>query len=63
MVEEIMQQKFWENNLVQFARLICEIQATQDTLRIDLLCEAMDLRPFDITDLFDRAHEVWEDAK
>lgn len=53
----------WDDNLVQFARLLCEIKATQDHLDIDELCESMDLAPDDIEALFDRADEVWELAK
>ena len=53
----------WSNNLVQFARLLCEINATQDNLSIDALCESMDLYPSDIQELFDRAHEYWEGYK
>ena len=53
----------WDNDLVQFARLLCEIQATQDTLRMDLLCESMDIEMRDLAELFDRAHDVWEHAK
>jgi len=53
----------WDNNLVQFARLLCEINATQDNLSIDALCDAMDLIPSEVNELFDRAHDVWEEAK
>ena len=52
----------WSNNLIQFARLISEIQATQDNLNIDALCASMDLTPLDISELFDRAVDVWHDA-
>jgi len=53
----------WANDLVQFARLLCEIRATQDELDVDGLCESMDLDPDDIGELFDRANDVWEHAK
>ena len=52
----------WSNNLIQFARLISEIQATQDNLDIDALCVSMDLKPLDISELFDRAVDVWHEA-
>jgi hypothetical protein len=55
----------WNNNLIQFARLICEINANVDIsgYHFTLLCESMDLDPDDVESLFDRAHEVWEQAK
>lgn len=52
----------WNNNLVQFARLLCEINATQQ-LDVAALYESMDLDAGDVTNLFDRANEVWERAK
>jgi len=51
------------NNLIQFARLLCEIEATGDGLDINALSDSMDLEPAEVCELFDRAHEVWEDAK
>ena len=62
-IERMQHYDTWNNDLIQFARLICEIRATQDTLRIDLLCKEMDLRLDDIADLFNRAHNIWEDVK
>jgi hypothetical protein len=53
----------WEDDLVQFARLLCEIVATQDNLQIDALCESMDLLPENINELFERANVVWEKSK
>lgn len=53
----------WLDDKLQFARLICEIVATQDGLNIDTLCESMDLEPADVQELFDRADLVWEEAK
>lgn len=52
----------WNNNLVQFARLLAEINATQEIDR-DALLESMDIRPSELDELFDRAHDVWEKAK
>jgi hypothetical protein len=53
----------WDNNQVQFARLLAEIVATQDKLDIKALCESMDLEPEQINELFDRADTAWEAAK
>jgi hypothetical protein len=52
----------WKDNSVQFARLLSEIQATQD-LDIQALCESMDLESGEVDELFDRASEVWEAVK
>lgn len=53
----------WENNSIQFPRLLAEIAATQDSLDIEALCEAMDLDEYYITELFDRAQIEWEKIK
>jgi len=55
----------WENNYVQFARLLCEINANVDISKHDLsdLCDSMDLDVKEINELFDRAHIVFENAK
>ena len=53
----------WSNDLIQFARLISEIQATQDNIDIDALCISMGLDPLDISELFDRAVDVWHEAE
>ena len=53
----------WNVDRVQFARLLCEIVATQPALDMGALCEAMDLTSDDIDELFDRAHIAWEKAK
>ena len=53
----------WESNVIQFPRLLAEIVATQDTLDINALCDAMDLEPEDIDVLFDRAQSEWENIK
>ena len=52
----------WDDDLIQFARLISEIEATQ-TLDIDALCESMDLSPADVTEIIDRAQSRWEGLK
>ncbi len=53
----------WNNDLIQFARLICEINATQDNFNNDALCTEMDLNHDELNELFDRAHHVWETYK
>jgi hypothetical protein len=53
----------WDDNLIQFSRLLCEINTTQDTLNLEAIAEAMDLNIADVIDLFDRADYVWERAK
>lgn len=52
----------WDDDLIQFARLICEINATQE-LDMETLCESMDLDLITLGDVFDRADDVWEIAK
>jgi hypothetical protein len=52
----------WDDDLVQFPRLLCEIVATQ-SLDVPALCESMDLEPADIDELLERAHVQWERAK
>tara|TARA_S200002703_G_scaffold132563_1_gene120420 strand:- start:411 stop:593 length:183 start_codon:yes stop_codon:yes gene_type:complete len=53
----------WEDNSIQFPRLIAEIVATQENLDMDELCESMDLEVDDIVELFERAHIAWEEKK
>ena len=52
----------WENNAIQFPRLLCEIMATQQ-LDCSALAESMDLEVDAIKELFERANEAWESAK
>jgi len=59
--------ELWENNEIQFARLISEIQAALDEsqtheLMKDLM-NSMDLSLEDLDSLFCRAEAVWEAAK
>lgn len=60
-----MSNKKWNNNLIQFARLISEMEAagafTEDV--INTLCNEMDLEPQQIGELVDRAQQEWEKAK
>src|SRR3990172_4999175 len=53
----------WDNDLIQFARLLSEVRATQPPLDLKALCERMDLYKNEIEGLFDRAERVWENAK
>lgn len=55
----------WEQNEVQFARLLCELNAiiTMDWEDHRDLVESMGLSADDIEALFKRAEEVWEKAK
>ena len=53
----------WEDNRIQFPRLLCEIMATQDGLDLEILAESMDLEIADVNELFDRAHNQWEHIK
>lgn len=53
----------WDNDLLQFARLLCELVATQDNLNLIAVAEEMDVERSDVTELLERAHKVWEDAK
>lgn len=53
----------WEDDAVQFPRLIAEINATQDRLDIDALAASMDLEPGNVHELFDRADAAWERIK
>lgn len=52
----------WDSNTIQFARLLCEIAATQD-LDMKTLAESMDLTLDQVNKLFDRANTEWEAIK
>ncbi len=55
----------WENNELQFARLIAEIEANggfSEQLVQDL-CSSMDLEKDQIFSLVDRAQDFWDKAK
>jgi len=55
--------KVWEDNNVQFARLLAEIMATQDNLDMEALSESMGLEIARIEELFERAQMSWEHSK
>jgi hypothetical protein len=55
----------WENNAIQFPRLIAELEAsgafTQEICAT--LCESMDLDMDDLDNLVTRAQDIWEEIK
>ncbi len=53
----------WDDNEVQFPRLLAEIVATQAGLDLQALAQAMDLTLAEVNSLFERAHDVWEAHK
>lgn len=55
----------WDDDLTQFARLICEIQATIEfgDGGWNELLSSMDLEPSELESLFARADTVWRKAK
>jgi len=61
-------QPLWDNNEIQFARLLCELVANweDDTCAkhtIRAVARSMDLTPDQVNELFDRADAVWEKSK
>ena len=58
----IISDENWNNNELQFARLLHEIDATQ-FVRLDELAEQMDLDVGGVEELFDRANEVFTGVK
>lgn len=57
------QPPIWDDNATQFPRLLAEIMATQDTLDMPALANSMDLTVDEVSELFDRANDAWEQAK
>jgi hypothetical protein len=55
----------WDNNELQFARLIAEIEAAGGFTKrlVQDLCTSMDLEKNQITELIDRAQSHWDGAK
>ena len=51
----------WEDNELQFARLLCELVAND--YDPDLTALSMDLDDEELDELVERAHCVWEAAK
>lgn len=52
----------WNNNAIQFPRLLSEIYANC-TIDLDTLCESMDLTPAEIMEIFERADNEWQAIK
>lgn len=52
----------WDDDAIQFPRLIAEINATQD-IKLGVLMESMDLSSDEVNELFDRADTMWEKIK
>lgn len=52
----------WQDNALQFPRLLAEIMANCD-LDMVALAEAMDLSVEQLSELFDRADQAWENIK
>lgn len=53
----------WNNNQIQFTRLLVEIAATQEGLDLTVLAESMSLSRTEVKELFDRAQKEWEAQK
>lgn len=53
----------WNNNAVQYPRLLAEVIATQVNLDLNVLAESMDLTREEVAELFDRAQDEWEAIK
>lgn len=58
--------ELWEDDAIQFPRLIAEIAATDALSSENVwaeLCDSMDLTDSELNVLFDRAEAAWEAAK
>jgi hypothetical protein len=55
----------WNNNLIQFARLIAEIEAAGGFTEqlVQDLCASMDLEKNQVMELVDRAQKLWDENK
>lgn len=64
-ISEAMMNTLWDNNEVQFARLLCEIRANISGSDVEWaeLKVSMDLTSSDIESIFTRASLVWEKSK
>ena len=60
-----MSNKNWENNSIQFPRLIAEISANVEISDKEWqdMCDSMDLNPVELERLFNRANDEWERIK
>jgi hypothetical protein len=53
----------WENNSIQFPRLIAEMEAAgffEQSENLNALLESMDLEMDDLAELIERASTVWD---
>ena len=60
--------KNWENDAIQFARLIAEMEAAgyfaSDSKKLErALLAFMDITPAQLSELVERAQQVWDDVK
>ena len=53
----------WEDDSIQFPRLLAEIAATQDSLDEGALCDSMNIDHDELNELFNRAQSSWENIK
>lgn len=53
----------WEDDKIQFARLLSEIRASCDMQGFDKVLKSMDLNEGMADELFNRAEKVWEESK
>lgn len=55
----------WENDHVQFSRLLSELSAADafDHSRLHLVCESMDINRVELESLLCRADDAWEEIK
>lgn len=58
-----LDQPLWENDTIQFARLLCELMATQDNINLRTVAKEMDLSVKRVRELLDRADAVWQNSK
>jgi hypothetical protein len=53
----------WEDNSIQFPRLIAEAEAAGlwcDKVGVQLMCESMDLDTEEVFEIIERAQTVWD---
>jgi hypothetical protein len=64
-IAEMTPYERWQDDFIQFARLLSEIQACECLIdeSWEELCQEMDLTSDELSDLFDRAQEAWEKIK
>ena len=53
----------WDNNEIQFARLLCELVAACRLPELPEVARSMDLSLDELNSLFERANDVWEASK